>query len=345
MPSKLTHIKSFLGKHYSELLESSFQSKYKNTGLNLFFEQKFIIQDNKTQMVVDATLSGLTIIASGNEILVSKELYEHPNIQVTNSMETTIDANNNPRSLYTPSLFSSVAYLICQNHTMFAITGELDAPIYIKYASEFETFYNSVIVFNVLDNIDIEIVEEFASHGALNVVTNYVLSENSKLTLHTFYKSNVSALSCCLRYVILQDSAKYEHILFGKGSSIAIDESKLDPRVNSSTQLLGCVDSRNFNFNSIVGVVPAAKDYSFLLDHRHIIYGNGRVMLTPDITDGLPEGSHSNISVLNLSLIQKELHSSKILEFINPIFERATLDRTVDVDRFYNYKNKFLQFQ
>ena len=114
MSSNLIPIKSFLGKYFPELHYSATQEKYKDTNLDTFFEQRFYIQNNKVQMIIDPVLPGLTAIISGNEIHISKEFYDHPNILISNSLE-----NNNqystPRSLYNAETFSTLAYLICQN--------------------------------------------------------------------------------------------------------------------------------------------------------------------------------------------------------------------------------------
>ena len=70
---------------------------------------------------------------------------------------------------------------------MFEIVGELEEPIYIRYKSDFETFYNSVIIVNIAEELDVEIVEEYESFCALNSVANYIIQANSKLNLSTFY--------------------------------------------------------------------------------------------------------------------------------------------------------------
>ena len=74
MSTNLTSVKSFLGKYYPELLHSTLQEKYKSTGLDSIFEQRFFIQNNKVQMIVDPTAVGLSAVIIGNEIHVSKAL-------------------------------------------------------------------------------------------------------------------------------------------------------------------------------------------------------------------------------------------------------------------------------
>jgi len=344
MSSTLIPIKSFLGKYYSELAYSVSQDKYNKSRIDRFFEQKFLIQNNKTQMIVDPNLSGLTAIVSGNEILISKNLYDHPNVTVSNSMENQ-GVTHNPKSLYNPDMFSTVAYLICQNHTMFHIVGETDEPIYIKYKSDFETFYNSVLIVNVGKNLDVEIVEEYESHCAVNSVTNYILQENSRLNLSTFYQNNFSAISFCLRNVIAQANSKYSHVLFGKGSSCVVDESKIHADTNSTIDMLGCIDPGRSEFHTIVSILPGSPTYKFSLDHRHIISQNSKTTFTPVVVGHLPPDSFSNISSLAIESIPELFKLEKINEFIMPIISQATLERTVGVERFYDNKSKFLQFQ
>jgi hypothetical protein len=345
MSTNLIQIKAFLGKYYPELLQASSQDKYSKVRLNRFFEQRFVIQNNKTQMVVNPALAGLTVLVLGNEIQVSKELYDHPYIEVTNSMEKTDNVSNDPKSLYAPDVFSTIAYLICQNHTMFNIVGEIEEPIYIKYASDYESFYNSVVVVNVAGNIQIEIVEEFQSLCALNAVTNYILSSGAKLNLSTFYQNYMSASSYCLRNVIVQDTATYSHILFGKGSACVLDESKIHANNKSSVELLGCINPGQQEFHSIVGLLPCAQDYTFTLDQRHIVSGKGKITFTPVIVGHLPPTARTNISSLILDQFAPEFREEKSKEFAGPIVDYATLERHVGVKRYYNNISKFLQFQ
>jgi hypothetical protein len=345
MASNLTQIKAFLGKYYPEILYATAQDKYSKAGIDKFFEQRFIIQDNKTQMIVDPHLKGLAIIVSGNEIYISKDLYDHPYVDVSNSMENKDNIHSNPKSLYTPEVFSTLAYLICQNHTMLHIVGEIEEPIYIKYKSDYETFYNSVIVINIAEGIDVEVVEEFESYCAVNVVTNYILQANSRLNLSTFYNNHYSALSFCLRNVIVQDTAKYSHILFGKGSANALDESKINANNKSSVELLGCVNPGQQEFHCIVGVLPGSQDYSFFLDHRHVVSGRGKTTFTPLVIGHLPADSHTNVSSIILDHYAESVRHEKTKEFLSSITERATLERTTGVERFYSNKQKFLQFQ
>ena len=344
MSTNLIQIKAFLGKYYPELAYSAQQGKYAKASLINFFEQRFIIQANKVQMIVDPTLKGLVAIVDGNELLVSQELNDNEYINITNSADTN-NLGTNPKSLYTSDIFSSMAYLICQNHTMITVVGEIEEPIYIRYKCEYETFQNSVFIVNVAEDLDVEIVEEYESFCAINSVTNYIIQQGARVNVTTFYQNQLSALSFCLRNVIVQDNAKYSHMLFGKGSSNVLDETRVQPNNRSSIELLGCMNPGQQEFHTIVGVQPCAQDYDFFLDHRHMVSGKGRTTFTPIIVGHLPSTAHTNVSSLVLDHYARGFWAEKSEEFLSPILDRATLERTVGVTRFYNNKSKFLQFQ
>jgi hypothetical protein len=345
MSTNLIPIKAFLGKYYPELLYSAAQEKYKDTGLDSLFDQRFLIQNNKTQMIVDPAMTGLIISVNGNEISVSQELFDHPGVIITNSLENG-NPTTNPRSLYNAETFSTIAYLICQNHTTFQIVGELDEPIYVKYKSDFETFYNSVVVFNINNDLDIEIVEEFESAGALNVVTNYILNPSASVNLTTFYQNNISALSYCYRNIMALENSTFNHMLFGKGSSNIIDENRLRTSSGSNAEFLGIVNSNGRNFHSILYVEPSAQDYSVSVDYRDVKSGKSNVTFLPVIIGQAPEGNSATISVTEISLeeIPEDEIEIEVKKFLNDIIERATLVRMTGVERFYNNKTKFLHF-
>jgi hypothetical protein len=105
MLENLITVKSFIGKHHSELLTSLEQDKYKDTTLNKFFEQRFHIQNNKVRMVIDPLIVDLTIIITGNEIYISKKLFDHPSVIVSNSIEST--NRSNIKKSYDPGTFST----------------------------------------------------------------------------------------------------------------------------------------------------------------------------------------------------------------------------------------------
>lgn len=344
MTDNLISIKTFLGKYYPELNYSSIQEKYKDTQLDTFFEQRFFIQNNKAQMIVDPGMSGLVAIISGNEIYVSKELYDHPGVIITNTLEQ--NQSSNPRSLYNPEVFSTIAYLVCQNHTMFRIVGEVDEPIYLKYRSEYESFYSSVIVVEVETGIEVEIVEEIESYSALNAVTNYILKPTSKLNLRTFYQNHLSALSFFYRNIIAQDDSSFSHILFGKGSSNVIDENKFLAYHAAKAEFLGIVNSDGKKFHSILIVQPTSERYTVNVDYRDILSGNPEVTFYPMIIGQNPS-LDTSISVSNIKLeeIPEEIQAIEIDNYIKDIIQRATLDRMVGVKRFYDNKSKFLHFQ
>lgn len=345
MSENLIPIKSFLGKYHSELLYSATSLlKYKDTKLDTFFEQRYYIQNNKVQMIIDPAATGLTVHVSGNEIHVSKELYDHPNVVINNSLES--NQSLNPRNLYNPEIFSTIAYLICQNHTTFQIIGEIDEPIYVKYNSDYETFYSSVIVFDISNEIEVEIVEEFESFSALNAVTNYVLYPNSRLNLSTFYQNHLSALSFCYRNVIVQDNAKFNHILLGKGSSNVVDENKIYTSSGSKTEMLGIVDSDGKNFHSILFVEPAAPDYKISVNYKDILLGKSSVTFFPSIVGQIPSTDVATVQVLNMTIdgVAPENREAEIKRFISDIVDMATLERMIGVKRFYDNKSRFLHF-
>jgi hypothetical protein len=344
MSTTIIPIKAFLGKYYPELLYSASQDKYKNTGLDNFFEQRFYIQNNKVQMIVDPSITGMVVVVEGNEIHVSKELYDHPSVVVVNSLES--NQQTNPRNLYNPETFSTLAYLVCQNHTTFQIVGEIDEPIYVRYRADYETFYSSVIVFNISNEVEVEIVEEIESYSALNAVTNYILYPGAKLNLTTFYQNHLSAISFCYRNIIVQDGASYSHMMFGKGSSNVIDENKIHTASGSSSELLGVINSDGMDFHSILYVEPAAPDYKIAVDYRDVLEGKSSVTFFPVILGQSPGADLATIEVSNITI--EEIPSEKVVlevkEYLSDIVDRATLVRMTGVERFYNNKTKFLHF-
>lgn len=344
MSDNLIPIKAFLGKYYSELNYSSIQDKYKNTKLDTFFEQRFFIQNNKAQMIVDPSMNGLVAIISGNEIHISKELYDHSSVIINNSLENK-NQNSNPRSLYNPEIFSTIAYLVCQNHTMIQIVGELEEPLYLRYKSDYETFYNSVVVVEIKDNLEVEIVEEIESCSALNAVTNYILQPTAKLNLTTFYQNHVSGISFFYRNIIAQDDSVYNHIVLGKGSSNVIDESKLHAHNQTKSEFLGIVNADGKKFHTILYVQPASENYSLNVDYRDILSGKSDVTFFPVILGQEPTDS-TTIIVSNVTLdeMPEEVREEEVKKYISDIIDRATLERMVGVKRFYDNKTKFLHF-
>lgn len=343
MSSNLIAIKDYLGKYFSELHYSTIQEKYKDTRLDTIFDQRFFIQNNKTQMVVDVSMRGYALSISGNEIYISKELYDHPSVIVTNSLEQ--QQSLNPRSLYNSETFSTVAYLMCQNHLTIEIVDEMDEPIYVKYKSEFETFYSSVVVFRINEGVDVEVIEEVESLGALNVVANYVLHPKSRMGLTTFYRNNISAASIYYRNILLQDDAVYNHILLGRGSANIVDENKIHAGPNSTAELLGIVDSNGRDFHSILYVDPSSPEYNVSVVYKDIMETKGFVTFFPVITRGDEFNEHASIEVSNISLddMPEEIQKEEITKFIDDIVSRVILARMSGAKRFYESKDKFIQ--
>ena len=343
MSDNLIPIKAFLGKYYPELNYSSIQEKYKNTNLDTIFDQRFFVQNNKAQMIVDPAMSGLVAIISGNEVHISKELYDHPSVLISNSLESP-NQNSNPRSLYNPDVFSTVAYLVCQNHTMFQIVGELDEPLYLKYRSDYETFYNSIVVIEVEKTIQVEIVEEIESCSALNAVANYILHPTSKVHLTTFYQNHVSGISYFYRNIIAQDDSQFSHVLLGKGSSNVIDENKIQAYHHSKSEFLGVVNADGRQFHSILYVQPASEQYSVNVDYRDILIGKSKVTFFPVILGQASDSATISVSNIQLEELPPEQREFEIKRYIGDIIGRATLERMSGVKRFYDNKTKFLHF-
>jgi hypothetical protein len=228
---------------------------------------------------------------------------------------------------------------------MFQIVGEVDEPIYLKYKSDYEAFYSSVVVFEVSERIEVEIVEEIESFSALNAVTNYILHPTAKLNLSTFYQNHVSALSFIYRNIIAQDDSSYSHMLFGKGSSNVIDENKIHAYHQSKSEFFGIVDSDAKNFHSILYVQPASEEYSVNVDYRDVLYGKADVTFFPVILGQEPTNK-ATISVSNITIVgeSNENVELEVKKYLNDITERAILGRMVGVERFYNNKTKFLHF-
>jgi hypothetical protein len=340
MSTNLIQIKAFLGKYYPELLQTAQKSKYSETNLSALFEQRFCIQNNKTQMIVDPAMPGLSIVVNGNEILVSKQLFDHPNVVITNSIETN---SMDSRSLYNPDVFSTVAYLLCQNSTMLSITGDLDEPLYIKYRADLECFYSSVLLVKLADNLNIEIVEEIESLGALNAVTNYILEPAAKLKLTTFYRNIISAQSFLYRSVIAQDFANYTHMQFGIGSSNIIDETHLHTYSNVKVELLGCIYPGNYNFHTILALQPIMDNCQIGVNHRLVLNGSGVATFTPVNESGAI--AEMDVTSFDTTDVPNAVLSEKVNEFVSDVVDRAVLERIYGSTRFYLNKSKFLSFQ
>ena len=341
MTNNLVSVKSFLGQYYTEVYESSKQEKYKNSGLESLFEQRFIIPNEQHNVTVSNTLYGHVIEITGNKVVVSKALYENEHITVA----TAANSEVNPRVLYTPNVFSTLAYLVTNNHLLVSITGPIDDPIYIKIGSHFETFQNTVVVVNIAEDIEVDIVEEVASVSAINGVINYIIGQESVLSLYTFYKNSISSVSALCRHVISRFSSTYNHVVLGKGSAIALDENKLYTYNDSQIMLLGCVDSKKYRFNSILSYHPESKDYSIVVDYRAITYDKGLVEFYPLIYGQNPN-DNATISITEFSIdeILEDMQTSRH-SYLKDIMDYTNIGvLTPSVKRFYENKTNFLKF-
>lgn len=342
MLENLITVKSFIGKHHTELLTSLEQDKYKDTALDKFFEQRFHIQNNKIRMIVDPLIVDLTIIITGNEVYISKKLFDHPSVIVSNSIEST--NRHNISTSYDPGTFSTLAYLLCQNQTTIQIVDEIDEPIYILRKSDYECFYNSILTIDILDNINVEIIEEMESFGALNTVTNYILHPDVILDLTTFYKGHISSLSFCYRNVNVDKRSTFNHTLFGKGSSIVIDETDITTSVDSHISLMGVINSQGKKFHSILNVESLTDDYSISVNYKDILWDNADVSFFPTILGNLPLDNDEPINISNIAANEIPPHETmnKINEFISDIVDNTILVRMGGVKRFYDNKSSFL---
>lgn len=228
---------------------------------------------------------------------------------------------------------------------MFQIIGDVDEPIYVKYKSDYESFYNSVAVFEVVSDTSIEIVEEIESYSALNSVTNYILHPNANIKLSTFYQNHISGISFVYRNIIARDKSSFEHILFGKGSSNVIDENKVLAYNQSKSEFLGVVNSDGKNFHSILSVQPAGEDYFVDVDYREVLFAKANVTFFPVILGQEPV-EKAKISVTNITLeeIPSENIEAVIKDYFGDIVDRAVLERMAGGKRFYDNKNRFLHF-
>lgn len=336
MSDTLIPFKLLLGKYFPELYNLSIQEKYIKTNLEYVFDQRFRIQDNKIQSYIDHTLDDLSVTICGNEVHISKNLYNHPDIIFTNSVENTV---GNPLSLYDSDVFSTLSYLMCKNQSTFTITGNIDEPIYVRYKTDYESFYNSIVFFNIESNIKVDIVEEIDSKCALNSVMNYKLDPSSEVNLYSFYKNNRTALSYNFRNVSIGDNGKYNHILLGKGSSSSINENKIMLGNNSEANLSGVVNSNNLNFHSIFNIYSFVDDYTLNIDYKNVISPKSNVTFSHKILGS--ENSEKNI-VSTENILNN--NSNEIKSFISSITNKLSVGRTASAKRFYDNKSEFLNF-
>lgn len=341
----LIQLQQYLGKYQAELKSSADQEKYIDTELDLLLLQKFKMQSNRLQMIVDSSLSGLQIFVAGNEVRVSKELYDHPGITTVNTVEDESQVYN-PRADYNPDVFSSMAYLICQNHTKFKISSYIDRVIYVRYRSEFETFYNSIITFEIDPTVQVDIVEEFESSSAINIVTNYHLAPTSRLRLHTFYRNSLAGIALCLRNVVVKERAYFRHLVMGKGSSSVVDETKIYPHFRSNIELFGVVEAKDTKFHSVLTVHPSATEYRIAVEYRNIINNKSKVSYYAGVKgDNISPRSSINVEDLNVDTIPAKELNSRTEQFIKVIVDNAVISNRADLESFHNNKTRFLYFK
>lgn len=342
--STLTKFSVFLDKYYPELFYSAAQEKYKGSYIDGLFDQRFCHQDNKTAMILDPTLTGLSVVVTGNEVLVSKDIYGHHAIEITNSMD--VEQTSNPKSLYNPENFGSIAYLVCPNQISIRIKETLEQPIYVKYTGNYECFYHSVVFFYVNEGVDADVVEEIESLCAINTVSNYVLFPRSLLTLSTFYKNRISASSFIYRNVVSQEGSFFEHNLLGKASAGVVDETKLHPYSSSVSQFSGIVDAHSGSFHSIVYVEPISHDYQIAVDYKNLPRKDTKISFYPVIVGQEPLNSGARISVQDLDIekIPADKLKEEIESFTKNTFDSFRIKKLVGTDRYYENKSKFMVF-
>jgi hypothetical protein len=226
------------------------------------------------------------------------------------------------------------------------IVGDVEEPIYVKYKSDYESFYSSVVTFEINDEADVEIVEEIESFSALNVVTNYILNPFSKVKLTTFYQNNVAGISFLYRNIFTRERSQFTHIVLGKGSSDVIDETKIRQASASKSEFLGIINSAGRKFHSILAVEPAAQDFQITVDYRDVLYGKADITFFPIMLGQQPANDGATIDISNISLdeIPPDVKEVEVKNYISPIVDRAILERMVGVKRFYDNKSKFLLF-
>jgi hypothetical protein len=210
--------------------------------------------------------------------------------------------------------------------------------------SDYECFQNSIIIVDILDNLNVEIIEEIESFGALNSVTNYILHPDVILDLTTFYKGHISSLTFCYRNIIVDEGSTFNHTLFGKGSSIVIDETDIRTLTGSETKLMGVINSQGKNFHTILNVESLTEDYSISVNYKDILWDKADVSFFPTILGNLPVADVSPINISNIAAnkIPFEETMGKISEFISDIVDNTILIRMEGVKRFYDNKSAFV---
>ena len=336
MSENLTYVGDFLGKYSLELMASLTQPKYENSKLETLFRQRFRIQNNKVQMIIDASMDGLSVMVVGNEVYVSKELFDHPDIVINNSMEspTALDSKN----MYSPNTFSTISHLMCQNHTTFHILNTINEPIYVRYVNEYETFYTSLISFNLSPGINVEVVEEIASLAALNSVVNYLVGPSAKLNLVTFYQNNISSTSVFYRSIIAQQQSTFNHTLFGKGSATVVDENCIFAMDQSVCKFNNLIDSDNRHFRSILLIEPVSDSYNLSVVNREIVTNTSNVSSHLEVSGYMFDRTLKDSSSLNVECVPDDKKESMITDFVHNFEENVKSAKMAGHERFYQNK-------
>lgn len=334
----LKTVKDTLGKYYPELLKSSTQAKYKDSRITTFFQQSFQPQVNPLHMVVDSMMEGLCIEFNGNEVYVSPDLYEHTLVNITNTMESGVNAN--PKAPFDSRVIGSLAYLMCQNHTIIDVVGNLDQPIYVRLSSDFETFHSSVVSFNITNGAQVEIIEEVESKAGLCAVINYTMSDCARLCLTTFYDNRISATSILHRHVITGASSQYYHNLLGNGSAIAVDESSIRTNTGALLYISGCIFCKSTGFHSILTIEPMNLNYHISVLLLGLIKQFGSFTSHPVVLrHELPDGSE--IDITDMDATDKPNH--RVESFTECVVRDIMLSSVNGVDRFYTKRDHLIE--
>lgn len=342
MTSSHISIKKYLGEFDSEILSCCNQEKYKDTRLYSIVEQRFQIQDNKSRVTIDDSLQFNEVVVIGNEVFISKMLYDNPSVEIVNSADRQTQPV--PTSLYDTGVFSTLAYVVCSNHTTIRVIDKLAEPIYIKYQADFEKFYNGILIVEVAYNVSVEIVEEIESNGCVNAATNYLLDESSSLRLTSFYKGTLSSSALVYRNVTVQEHAKFDHMCYGAGMSTVVDEMKIQCFEDASVNLSGVVYTPDRNFSSVLYVDPISTKYNISVDYRHIVNDNSDSSYLPGISTQ-PDSGQAQISVtaLDVSDMQESDKQEDIDDFIDDVIRKSNVLKSAGARRFYENKTAFLK--
>ena len=334
----LSSIKTFLGKYHAELEYSALSSKYSRTGISKLFSQRFYIQENSPKITVDPAMDGMSLSMHGNEIFISKKLYNNKYFTIKSpASETSIKIT---KEAYDREIIPSMAYLICKNQCVITISGDLGEPIYVTFKSDFETFYNSVLFLDIPSGVNVEIVEEHQSRSALNTAIAYVVRPYSTLNLFTFYQNNNLATSSCLRTVVVENDATYNHTLYGKGSACIIDENRWCLSDNAIAKSSNYVKSNSHNFHSIFTMISYGNDdHNISINQKHVLDSKGSISFITDLPKGSKYTENVFINSIDIDALEKDTDTVDI--FFNDDMFNNTPYSTLGSLRFYNNKLKF----